>query len=113
MLGIGAIEVEEATYSLGMCGHIVVRVNGTRKRYRLTHSMSDGWNVSEPEGDGWSRSKRVTSEEFIALLPQDRGLNYNVFIGIWAGYAAGYERGRDEGRWAERDRLKHLESVKA
>jgi hypothetical protein len=105
MLGIGAIEIEEATYSLGMCGHIVVRINESGKRYRINHSMSDGWQVSEAEGrDEWCRSKRMEPEAFIALLPKDRGWAHNVFIAVWAGFASGYEKGREEGRYMERER---------
>ena len=104
MLGIGAIEIEEASYNLGMCGHIVVRINETGKRYRVNHSMSDGWKVSESDGRAWTLPKRMEASEFIALLPQGFGWNYNMFICVWAGFAAGYDKGREEGKWKERQR---------
>lgn len=96
MLGIGAIEIEEATYSLGMCGHIVVRINKTGKQYKINHTMTDGWRVSESEyGDEWTSPKRMTPDEFIGLLPEDRGWSYPIFIAVWAGFAAGYDKGRE------------------
>jgi len=101
MLGIGAIEIEEATFSLGMCGHIVVRVNKTNQRYKINHTMSDGWQVSTQEGGrrDWTEPKRMDPEEFIALLPEGRGWTCATFVAAWAGYAAGYERGFYEGTY--------------
>jgi hypothetical protein len=102
MLGIGAIEIEEATYSLGMCGHIVVRINATNKRYRIQHTMSEGWRVSEsdpPWGENeWTAPKRMEPSEFILLLPEDRGWSESTFVAVWAGFAAGHEKGLMDGR---------------
>lgn len=104
MLGIGAIEIEEATYSLGMCGHIVLQINNSGKRYRINHSMSDGWRVSESDDREWTEPRRMSTDDFIALLPPDRGWTYATFIGVWAGFAAGYEKGIDKGKYQERER---------
>ena len=98
MLGLGAIEIEEATYSLGMCGHIVLRINESEKRYRVVHSMSagwPGWQVSEfLVNRNWSLPKCMGTEAFIKLLPEGRGWTQETFIAAWAGFAAGYEKGK-------------------
>jgi hypothetical protein len=108
MLGIGAIEIEQADYCLGMCGSITVRINKTGKLYRVHHSMSDGWQVSESDDGGreYSRPKRMEPEAFIALLPEGHGMTYNVFIALWAGFSAGHERGQkdEQNRWWELER---------
>jgi hypothetical protein len=98
MLGIGAIEILEATYNLGMCGHIVVQINKTGKRYQVCHSMTDGWQVSERIMGEWSEAKRMSPEEFIQLLPEDRGWTCGSFIAAWAGFASGYQSGVTDGR---------------
>lgn len=97
MLGFGAIEIEEATYNLGMCGHIIIRINATGKRYRVTHKMGSGLQVSEENAKDrtWSKSKRMTLEEIVALLPTTHGWTAATFTAVWAGFAAGYNAGRN------------------
>lgn len=50
MLGIGAIEILDASYCLGMCGRIVFRINKTGETISVTHSMSEGLIVSRLAG---------------------------------------------------------------
>lgn len=115
MLGIGGIEILDASYSLGMCGHIVLEVNETGKQYRVNHSMSDGWQVSEraSESEEWSRPRRMQADEFIFLLPKDRGMTYSVFIAMWAGFASGFEKGvkTEQSRWWELERRRKSNSA--
>jgi uncharacterized protein YfiM (DUF2279 family) len=111
MLGIGAIEIVEATYSFDS-GHIVIRINKSGNRYRVESTTLDSWQVSESVGSEWTQSKLMQSEEFIKLLPEDKGWSHKTFVAIWAGFAAGYEKGENEGRRNERDRQKSLRGVR-
>lgn len=110
MLGLGAIEIEEATYNIGMCGHIVVRINETGQRYRLMMSMHEGIKLYQvavrlKEND---RPLRLSFAEFIEqYLPRGRWTQ-ETFIVVWAGYAAGYEQGKHDGTHAERENHENL-----
>jgi hypothetical protein len=92
MLGFGAIEIEKATYSLGMCGSIEFQINETCQRYRVTIDMAYGMKVSEWVVDHWSQPEKMRLEEVVALLPPGRW-SCESFIAAWAGFASGYEVG--------------------
>ena len=97
MLGLGAIEIDAATFSLGMCGYVIVLINATGRRHKVTLWMSEGFYVStlEPGSSEWTPSRPMKLDEFIALLPEGRGWTEQTFIAAWAGFAAGYEKGRN------------------
>ena len=95
MLGIGDIEIEKADYNIGMSGSITIRINKTGKRYHVRHTMQ-GQTMSEMVWEGedeeWTSPKETTLEEFVQLLPKNRGWTVDTFIFVWAGFAAGYEK---------------------
>lgn len=111
MLGIGAIEIEYATYSLGMCGSIVISINRTGKRYRINHTMLNGYRVSEYAGKAWADGICMDLDDFIKLLPEGRGWDTKSFVFVWAGFAAGYEKGRVEGVDQERQRSRRADNA--
>jgi hypothetical protein len=100
MLDIGAIDILEATYYLGMCGGITVRINVTGRQYRVRHSMQEGMCVSQSDDCGrtWKELGRKTGDELIALLPAGHGWTPQTFVAVWAGFAAGYERGQADAK---------------
>jgi hypothetical protein len=95
------IEIEEASWCLGMSGNITFEVLPERVKYRLRQSMGSGKNLEQWDEDKeeWSHSKRVTDDEVIALF--DPCWDMPRFIAAWAGFAEGSEAGER----AERCRL--------
>jgi hypothetical protein len=95
------IEIEEASWCLGMSGNITFEVLPERTKYRLRQSMGSGKNLEQWDEDKeeWSRSKRVTDDRIVALL--NPCWDMPRFIAAWAGFAEGSEAGKR----AERCRL--------
>lgn len=98
MLGLGKIEILDASYSLGMCGSIEFRINATSRIYKIIFGMQDGLREkhSDDGGGHFTSWRGIDEDQLIALLPEYAGWTYATFIACWAGFAAGMERGRDK-----------------
>lgn len=103
MLGIGAIEILEANYSLGMCGCIVIQRNRDGAKFKVYQSMADGLRLSQYDFDNrqWLPSKRITMQDLVTdILPKDKGWTEATFVAAWAAFSAGYEAGQNAERYS-------------
>lgn len=96
------IEIEGASWCLGISGNITFEVG--RVKYRLRHVMVGGKRLEQWDGEEWSHARGVTDDEIIALLPEGNGWDMPRFIAAWAGFAEGFDKGK-EAEWSKRVKL--------